>query len=65
MELAESEIKARYELDEIAQKFQEMMLKTSDDEEDENDEVNFGSFENLDDISQQEYQQGLAWRNDI
>merc|ERR1719369_1593462 len=63
-EVNEAEIRARYELEEIAEKFKEMGLTSVEDDDDEN-EIHFGSFEELNDISQQEYQQGLAWRNDI
>merc|ERR1711974_584916 len=54
------DVRTRFELDEVEKRFREMGLVDSSTPEAEEDEVDFEAFENLDDISQQEYQQGLA-----
>ena len=59
-----SEIIARNEMEIFEQKFREMGLSTADEQED-NDEIRFGSFEDLNEISHQEQQQSLPFRNDI
>ena len=52
----------------IEQKFREMGLPITDennDEKKEDDEIRFGSFEDLNEISVQEQQHSLPFRNDI
>ena len=50
----------------IEQKFREMGLPTTEEnEEKEDDEIRFGSFEDLNEISVQEQQQSLPFRNDM
>lgn len=64
MDVGKADIIARNEIEIMEQKFKEMGIKT--DSASENDkEINFGSFEDLNDISHQEYQQSLPFRNDI
>ena len=52
---------AKYELDSIEERFKEMNLIESSDSEEER-EVD---FEGLNDISLAEYQQNIAWRNEV
>ena len=58
----------QYELDDIEKKIQDMnstkIFESTDSEEDGGPTVDFEAFQ-LNDISQQEYQQGLAWKNDM
>jgi len=50
----------------IEKKFHEMGLPTTEEnEEKEDDEIRFGSFEDLNEISVQEQQQSLPFRNDM
>ena len=59
---------ARNEMEIIEQKFREMGLPITDennDEKKEEDEIRFGSFEDLNEISVQEQQHSLPFRNDI
>ena len=66
VEVDGSEIIARNEMEMMEQKFRDMGLNTcQDSEEADNDEIRFGSFEDLNEISHQEQQQSLPFRNDI
>ena len=63
-----SDIIAPNEMEIIEQKFREMGLPITDennDEKKEEDEIRFGSFEDLNEISVQEQQHSLPFRNDI
>ena len=62
-----SDIIARNEMEIIEQKFREMGLPITDEnnEKKEEDEIRFGSFEDLNEISVQEQQHSLPFRNDI
>jgi len=68
VEVDRSDIIARNEMEIIEQKFREMGLPITDENEDEkkeDDEIRFGSFEDLNEISVQEQQHSLPFRNDI
>ena len=68
IEVDRSDIIARNEMEIIEQKFREMGLPITDENNDdkkEDDEVRFGSFEDLNEISVQEQQHSLPFRNDI
>ena len=68
VEVDRSDIIARNEMEIIEQKFREMGLPITDennDEKKEEDEIRFGSFEDLNEISVQEQQHSLPFRNDI
>ena len=66
VDIDRSDIIARNEMEIIEQKFREMGLPTTEEnEEKEDDEIRFGSFEDLNEISVQEQQQSLPFRNDM
>ena len=68
VEVDRSDIIAWNEMEIIEQKFREMGLPITDennDEKKEDDEIRFGSFEDLNEISVQEQQHSLPFRNDI
>ena len=68
VEVDRSDIIARNEMEIIEQKFREMGLPITDENNDdkkEDDEIRFGSFEDLNEISVQEQQHSLPFRNDI
>ena len=68
VEVDRSDIIARNEMEIIEQKFREMGLPITDEnneEKNEEDEIRFGSFEDLNEISVQEQQHSLPFRNDI
>ena len=69
IQLDENQYKAKFEIEEIEKKFRDLGISgfnsSSSSTSSSSEEVDFETFEDLNEISQQEFQQGLAWRNDM